>query len=129
VARIRNADRALIEAAKLRGYLLSRTHPVGRFKAIFFRSLGYSVSQWRRLEADLHAHLLENETESHEDTPYGRKFTVRGTLEGRTASASNWSPFGSWLPERTFRDSSLPTQVDRDELPRPRHGGADQGLA
>lgn len=82
MARIRNADRALIEAAKLRGYLLSPTHPVGRFKAIFFRSLGYSVSQWRRLEADLRAHLLENETESHEDTPYGRKFTVRGTLEG-----------------------------------------------
>lgn len=33
--RIPNADRAVIEPAKLRGYVLSRSHPVGRFKAAF----------------------------------------------------------------------------------------------
>ncbi len=50
---IPNADRALIDPAKLHGYLLSRSHPVGRFKAAFFLALGYSPEDWQRLEADL----------------------------------------------------------------------------
>jgi len=50
---IPNADRAVIDPAKLRAYLLSRSHPVGRFKAAFFLGLGYSAQDWRRLEADL----------------------------------------------------------------------------
>jgi hypothetical protein len=38
VARLRipNLDRAVIEPPKLHDYLLSRGHPVGRFKASFF---------------------------------------------------------------------------------------------
>jgi hypothetical protein len=33
-------SRAVIEPAKLRDYLLSSSHPVGRFKAVFFHALG-----------------------------------------------------------------------------------------
>ena len=40
-----NASRATIDAAKLRDYLLSPAHPVGRFKAPFFAALGYSQHQ------------------------------------------------------------------------------------
>jgi hypothetical protein len=50
---IPNADRAIIDPAKLHWYLISRSHPVGRFKAAFFLALGYSPEDWRRLEADL----------------------------------------------------------------------------
>jgi hypothetical protein len=35
-----NADRAVIEPAKLRDYLLSTVHPLGRFKARFCTALG-----------------------------------------------------------------------------------------
>jgi hypothetical protein len=48
-----NADQAIIDAAKLHGYLLSATHPVGRFKAKFFGRLGHGADQWGQLEADL----------------------------------------------------------------------------
>jgi len=34
-----NADRAVIDPAKIRDYLLAAAHPVGRFKARFFVSL------------------------------------------------------------------------------------------
>jgi hypothetical protein len=34
------AEDAVVEPAKLRDTLLSREHPVGRFKAAFFESLG-----------------------------------------------------------------------------------------
>jgi hypothetical protein len=48
-----NADRAVVDKAKVRGYLLSPAHPVGRFKARFFVSLGYTAEEWRRLRDDI----------------------------------------------------------------------------
>ncbi len=47
------AHRAVIAPAKLRDYLLSSSHPVGRFKVPFFASLGYTATDCQRLEQDL----------------------------------------------------------------------------
>jgi hypothetical protein len=44
-----NADRAVVEDAKVRDYLLSPTHPVGRFKSVFFVALGFSADRWSLL--------------------------------------------------------------------------------
>ncbi len=41
--RMPGAERAVIDSAKIRDYLLSPSHPVGRFKAVFFASLGYTA--------------------------------------------------------------------------------------
>ena len=48
-----NAERAVVDPAKVRDYLLAAAHPVGRFKARFFVSLGYAAEQWERLRDDL----------------------------------------------------------------------------
>ena len=48
-----NADHASIDPAKIRDYLLSGAHPVGRFKAAYFTALGYTQGQWERLRDDL----------------------------------------------------------------------------
>ena len=40
------AEHAVVDAAKVRDYLLSHEHPVGRFKAVFFETLGYSQADW-----------------------------------------------------------------------------------
>jgi len=85
---IRNADRAVIEPAKLHDYLLSRTHPIGRFKAAFFEALGYSSDDWRRLEADLRRQHLPKEATADETTPYGRKFVIRATLIGPSGASA-----------------------------------------
>ena len=86
---IPNADRAVIEPAKLREYLLSRTHPIGRFKAAFFQALGYSSEDWGQLEADLRNQHLPKEAAAAEPTSYGRKYVIRATLVGpRGASAA-----------------------------------------
>jgi len=79
---IPNAARAVIEPVKLHGYLLSRTHPVGRFKAPFFESLGYSAEEWSRLEADLRAQHLLQEAMLGESTVYGQKYAIGATLVG-----------------------------------------------
>jgi len=43
--RLPNGDRAVVDDAKVRDYLLSPTHPVGRFKSVFFMALGFSAAQ------------------------------------------------------------------------------------
>lgn len=66
-----NAERAFIEPAKLHAYLLSRNHPIGRFKAVFFLALGYSSENWRQLEVDLRSQHLSQEVTVEEPTAYG----------------------------------------------------------
>jgi hypothetical protein len=82
-----NAEHAVIDPAKLREYLLSPTHPVGRFKAAFFSALGYEAAAWQRLESDLRSQHLSQPARELEATPYGRKFVVRGSLEGPSGKA------------------------------------------
>jgi Domain of unknown function (DUF4926)/Domain of unknown function (DUF6883) len=61
------AERAVIAPAKIRDYLVSTSHPVGRFKAPFFASLGYTSANWRRLERDLLAIAMSGDAERGKD--------------------------------------------------------------
>lgn len=76
------ARRAWIDASKMRDYLLSPSHPVGRFKASFFVSLGYSQADWQRLRRDLMQHGASGSAMHGPSSPHGRKYEVRGTLVG-----------------------------------------------
>jgi hypothetical protein len=77
-----NADRAFVDPAKIRDYLLAATHPVGRFKARFFVSLGYAEEQWERLRDDILALGRSGDVSSETASAYGRKFEVDGILTG-----------------------------------------------
>ena len=87
--RVPNADRAVIDPRKLHGYLLSRNHQVGRFKAALFLSLGYSAAEWRRFDADLRSQHLSKEITAEERTSYGQKYEIRATLVGPSGSAAD----------------------------------------
>ncbi len=86
--KVPGAHAAVIEPAKLRGYLLSRSHPIGRFKAPFFELLGYSASTWRQLEEDLRTQHLSQDAVAGKPSPYGQKFEVRATLKGPSGRAA-----------------------------------------
>jgi len=75
-------EHAVVDAAKIRDYLLSDSHPVGRFKAAFFVSLGYSAADWELLAADLRGHARDNDAVASELSEYGQKYEVRGRIEG-----------------------------------------------
>ncbi len=79
--KIQNADRAYVPREKLQDYILAESHPVGRFKAKFFRALGYERTDWRALKDDILA-MLDNEAEEKERTEYGQKYEVRGIIQG-----------------------------------------------
>lgn len=76
------AERTVIDPVKIRDYLLSTSHPVGRFKTAFFANLGYTNDNWRALEADLRELAVSGDAEPGRESPYGRKYEVRGTLKG-----------------------------------------------
>jgi len=86
--RIPNAERAVIEPAKLHAYLLSRNHPIGRFKAAFFLALGYSSENWRQLEAALRSQHLSQDATAEAPTPYGQKYAIRATLGGPSGNSA-----------------------------------------
>ena len=87
MAKLPNADKAIIEPRKLRDYLLSPTHPKGRYKADFFQRVGYSGANWKRLERDLRALILSRDVTPTRKSRYGQKFNVRGPLTGPNGKA------------------------------------------
>ena len=97
-----NADRAEIDPAKLRDYVLSGTHPVGRFKARFFRALGFTANGWRQLDTALRTDHVTQPTEPAGTNARGQKFAIRTILKGPAAEAvvvSVWFvPHGSSVP-------------------------------
>lgn len=80
--KIPNADKAEVPEDKLRGYLLSTAHAVGRFKARFFASLGFTTGNWEELHARLRE-FAEDDAELGPTTEYGQKYLVFGRLKGR----------------------------------------------
>jgi len=86
--RLPNADQAVIEPKKLHGYLLSRSHPVGRFKARFFAALGYVAERWQEFDSDLRTQHLTEDAELSESMPEGQLFTIRAILNGRNGQSA-----------------------------------------
>jgi hypothetical protein len=77
-----HAEHAVADAAKIRNYLLSHEHPIGRFKAVFFEALGYEMTDWMRLHRDLLNLFRSGVAAEGRRSRFGVKYEVRGTLEG-----------------------------------------------
>ena len=75
-------DDVLIEERKVLEYLLSRSHPVGRFKARLFAALGFESTNVAAFIAELRRIAAVSEVSEVIDTPFGRKYEVPGELKG-----------------------------------------------
>jgi hypothetical protein len=82
--RLPEAEQAIIGYRKLGDYVLSSEHPIGRFKARFFADLGFTPSNWEKLEVELRRLVREEAAELDEETPFGQKYLVRGVISGPT---------------------------------------------
>jgi hypothetical protein len=72
--------RAFVLWEKLRDYLLSATHPVGRNKARFFEAMGFSTANMDVLEAALLAHFRSYPA-SAQRTAFGKRLLIHGRME------------------------------------------------
>ena len=77
-----NAQNAIVDERKVREYLLSPSHPVGRFKAMFFGTIGFPPEAWPAFVNALLQLATEGEAQVLEDSEYGQKYAVRGEIAG-----------------------------------------------
>lgn len=76
-----------IDEQKVRGYLLSESHPVGRFKARVFSALGFDSDNVQTFIAELRRMAVEGEVSVVLETPFGQKYIVPGALRGPLGAA------------------------------------------
>ncbi len=67
---------------KIGSHLLSRSHPVGRFKARVFAALGFDETNADAFAQELRRIAAKGEVTKTEETKFGRKYTVPGELKG-----------------------------------------------
>jgi hypothetical protein len=87
-----NRENAYISSAKLINYLLSKTHPIGRWKAKFFRSLGFNETNLDFLEQGLISIINSEDVKDVIPLIFGKKYIVEGSLK---------TPAGTFVPVRT----------------------------
>lgn len=80
--RLPNAEFAFIDDAKVRDYLVSSSHPVGRFKSVFFAALGFTSANWEVLRDALLEFALSSDATPGQPSLFGQKYEVRGRLRG-----------------------------------------------
>jgi len=85
-----NADHAVVDERKVRDYLLSRSHPVGRFKATFLARAGFNNDSSNLLITELLNIAAHGEAQPGEATEYGQKYLISGILRG----PSGWRCLG-----------------------------------
>lgn len=85
--RLPRSDAVIVDVRKVRDYLLSTTHPVGRHKARFFAALGFTETSAVDLITEIRRIAEGEDVLAVEDTEFGRKYTVVGQLKGPKGAA------------------------------------------
>ena len=77
---VRLSLNSVIAPAKLTNYLLVRLPKDDKSQFLF--QAGYTLENWQQLEQDLRSQILSLEAEPIENTQYGQKYLIRGSLTG-----------------------------------------------
>ncbi|PYI94732.1 MAG: hypothetical protein DME97_00160 [Verrucomicrobia bacterium] len=75
-----NAEAAVVERAKIEGYLLNVAHRFGASKARFFTHFGFRLEAWEQLAQALLAHGQKYELRKTRKTGFGPRYEVEGKL-------------------------------------------------
>lgn len=86
--RLPNADRAVVEEAKLRDYCLSEEHPRGRHKArVFFSALGITANHTGLLQNALLDAAQNVDAVPGEIDEFGNRYVIEFSMEWQGRSA------------------------------------------
>lgn len=76
-----NRENAYIPPAKLKAYLLSETHSVGKSKAKLLRSLGFNETNVEPLKQGLLSIALSEDVEDVISSSHGVKYIIEGEIK------------------------------------------------
>ncbi len=88
----------LIPEEKLLTYILSETHAVGKFKAKFFRNLGFNETNIPVLKKTIERIVRENEIAEQIQNIYGAKYLIEGEINTPTGKVVNLRTI--WIIEK-----------------------------
>src|SRR3989338_9289733 len=74
-------NRAFIPKTKLIDYLLSETHATGKFKAKFFRNLGFDETNADLFEESIRKLAQFNDIKEESSSLYGKKYVIDGKVD------------------------------------------------
>jgi hypothetical protein len=77
--RLPNFEKAYVSKEKLSDYLLSETHAVGRTKARYFRSIGYTLGNAGDLAKEL-VKIAGHEVRQKIVSEFGEKYVIDGEI-------------------------------------------------
>lgn len=80
MAKLPNADEAIVPELKVTHYLLSLTSKQGKGKARFFMAFGFTIEEWQTLAEALQHHARTHEVASMREITYGILYSVEGAL-------------------------------------------------
>lgn len=80
--RLPHRKNAIIKREKLIHYLLSTTHPVGRYKAVFFRGIGFNDANVDQFKHELYkiAQINDVKNSRSSDDSSGINYMIVGSL-------------------------------------------------
>lgn len=76
-----NREKAYISISKLKDYLLSETHSVGKSKAKFLRTTGFNEMNINLLKEGLIAIAHSGDVEDVISSPHGVKYIIDGLIQ------------------------------------------------
>lgn len=83
MAPLPNANRAIVDAEKLRDYVLSAEHDYGRHKArVFLSALGIDRASWEYLRDQIATRVPTAEVSEVRTGRYGMRYSVSMLIEG-----------------------------------------------
>src|SRR4030067_3442490 len=82
-------EKAYIPLLKIRDYLLSETHPIGKSKAKFFRTLGFNETNTALLKQGLLTIAQNDDVKEAVSSLYGVKYVIDGLLETPVGESVN----------------------------------------
>ena len=80
MAKLPGLDAAVVEDAKLTGYLLHAGHPKGAAKAKFLVSFGFSLLRLDEVREAFLAHARQNDVSGMQHSAFGTMYEIDGPL-------------------------------------------------
>ena len=108
-----NGARAVVEQAKIVGYLLNAAHPDNGGKAEFFLSHGFRQEDWEALASAFLRLVIDTEVEKSVVSRHGHKYIVAGPLETPSGKLPNVRTV--WIVDTGEETPRLVTAYPREE--------------
>jgi len=95
--KIPNKNQSYVANKKITGYLLNEFHEIGKYKAKFFKSFGFTIDDIETFKNSLVKHAMERKVAQTINTTFGIKYELK--CEINTPDKRNPCIITIWLIE------------------------------